>query len=184
MKKNILRLGYCLLLASSLFWSGCFGRKDVSITPEPETDIPGLPPKTQTGAETFGCMINGQPWTLGKTACFSCPRLVLDLSNLRLSPGILFNLRAQDEKFYVSVSAPISVNGLGEYTNGVGFFFSRRNDPSCSVASYEATYEQGKIVITRFDTQARIVSGTFEGAIYKPNCDTVKFTNGRFDVKF
>jgi hypothetical protein len=176
MKKNILRLGYCLLLASSLFWSGCFGRKDVSITPEPETDIPGLPPKTQTGAETFGCMINGQPWTLGPSnPCFLCPRLVLDLG------AGTFNLRANDKDYFMVIGGPIT--GVGTFRQSVGFNFNR-NNASCRFSRANTTYEQGEVVITRFDTQARIVSGTFEGVLYQPGCDTVKLTNGRFDIKF
>ncbi len=26
------------------------------------TDVPGLPPATQIGANTFGFLLNGQPW--------------------------------------------------------------------------------------------------------------------------
>ncbi len=30
------------------------------------TDVPGLPPATQIGANTFGCLVNGQPWQNSK----------------------------------------------------------------------------------------------------------------------
>ena len=50
---------YLLLLATIILCSlQC--RK----TPRPTvTDIPGLPPATQTGANTLGFLLNGQPWT-------------------------------------------------------------------------------------------------------------------------
>lgn len=38
--------------------------------------------------------------------------------------------------------------------------------------------------ITKFDTQNRIIAGTFEYTLYKPGCDTVRITQGRFDVKY
>ncbi|MGI4835349.1 MAG: hypothetical protein ACRYFK_18000 [Janthinobacterium lividum] len=44
-----------LLVAASLSLSGC--RKN---DPDP---LSQLPPATQHGAGTFGCLLNGQPWT-------------------------------------------------------------------------------------------------------------------------
>ncbi len=34
-------------------------------TPDPN-NIPGLPPATQIGANTFGCLVNGEPWQNSK----------------------------------------------------------------------------------------------------------------------
>ena len=45
-----------LLLAALLGLSQCKKKRD----PAPEDQ---LPPATQTGANTFGCLVNGQPWT-------------------------------------------------------------------------------------------------------------------------
>ena len=48
-----------LLLAALLVLSQC-KKKDPGPAPTPESL---LPPATQTGANTFGCLLNGQPWT-------------------------------------------------------------------------------------------------------------------------
>jgi len=38
--------------------------------------------------------------------------------------------------------------------------------------------------ITKFDTRARIISGTFNFKLLQAGCDTLKSTQGRFDAKF
>jgi hypothetical protein len=43
----------------------------------------------------------------------------------------------------------------------------------------------GNLVITKFDTTLRIVSGTFDGLAFPiPGCDTLHVTNGRFDYYY
>ena len=45
-------------------------------------------------------------------------------------------------------------------------------------------YRKGKITITKFDQQLRILSGKFYCTMLKSGCDTLKITDGRFDIKF
>ena len=43
----------------------------------------------------------------------------------------------------------------------------------------------GEVIITRFDTVARVISGTFEARLQEYNGpDSVRITKGRFDLKF
>jgi hypothetical protein len=43
----------------------------------------------------------------------------------------------------------------------------------------------GEVIITRFDTVARVVSGTFEARLHEYNgSDSVRVTKGRFDCSF
>lgn len=43
----------------------------------------------------------------------------------------------------------------------------------------------GNLVITKFDTTRRIVSGIFDGLAFPiPGCDTLHVTNGRFDYYY
>ncbi|MBO0360714.1 hypothetical protein J0X19_22325 [Hymenobacter sp. BT186] len=42
----------------------------------------------------------------------------------------------------------------------------------------------GRLIVTRFDTVARIVAGTFEFTAERANAPTVRISEGRFDLKF
>jgi hypothetical protein len=44
-------------------------------------------------------------------------------------------------------------------------------------------YTHGSLTITKFDLKNEIISGTFEFTLYRQDCDTIKFTQGRFDMK-
>ena len=38
--------------------------------------------------------------------------------------------------------------------------------------------------ITKLDIPNRIISGTFDFRAVRPNCDTLRVSDGRFDIKF
>jgi hypothetical protein len=48
---------------------------------------------------------------------------------------------------------------------------------------YPSTTSIGSITITKLDIQNGIIAGTFAATLYKPGCDTVTITDGRFDMK-
>ena len=50
---------YILLLAITIGFTQCCKEKPNNNN---DNDIPGLPPATQVGANTFGCLVNGVPW--------------------------------------------------------------------------------------------------------------------------
>ncbi|NJO00911.1 MAG: hypothetical protein HC880_03765 [Bacteroidia bacterium] len=55
----------------------------------------------------------------------------------------------------------------------------------CSYASndFDISLAEGELTITRFDLDARIIAGLFEFTLAKPGCDTIRITEGRFDMK-
>ena len=55
----------------------------------------------------------------------------------------------------------------------------------CSLSSRDSatTYRRGTLTITRLDLKAGIISGTFDFTLYKPGCDSVRVTQGRFGKK-
>jgi hypothetical protein len=53
-------------------------------------------------------------------------------------------------------------------------FFSSDTDTNVS----------GAITIVKLDKVNHIISGTFNATLIKPDCDTVKITEGRFDMKY
>ena len=46
-----------------------------------------------------------------------------------------------------------------------------------------SVYRRGILNITRLDLEQAIISGTFEFTLAKPNCDTIRVTEGRFDME-
>lgn len=42
----------------------------------------------------------------------------------------------------------------------------------------------GKLFLTKIDTFQKIISGTFQFSIKTDFCDTLKITDGRFDIKY
>lgn len=148
-----------------------------------------LPPATQIGANTFGCLVNGKAWT---------PRGNNGTSNYSVSydPGLhggLFDLltyRYPDESgFFQRISLDVTSNAqVGSYS----FQNSQRSRavfrdtrPNCywSSADSATTYRRGTLTITRLDLTAGIISGTFDFTLYKLGCDSIRVTNGRFDKK-
>ncbi len=153
------------------------------------TDVPGLPPATQIGANTFGCLVNG---TVFKPTTRNDLSLDLDLG---FNNGIF------------SLAAYMSGNGrrLGAMNVGIkdslrflkppftrNLFPTQIGSISYGDSNYcyssindTAIYRKGWVSVTRLDYTNGIISGLFEGALYNKICgDTIKITNGRFDFKF
>ena len=153
--------------------------------PDPASQLPAA---TQTGANTFGCLLNGQPWTpQGNDGtsnytvdCDHTPTgVVLDIHAYRIYG------KAANE-FQSIVLFANQVNGVGSYSfRSPQYTRASVNDEksNCYWSSRDSatTYRRGTLTITRLDRQAGIVAGTFAFTLYKPGCDSVRVTNGRFD---
>lgn len=151
--------------------------------------IDQLPPITQEGKNTFGCLLNGKAWT---------PKGNNGTSNYRVSydptyAGGSFDLRTyrypdkSDAQLYLNIFA-FNLSSIGVYSfdnkklYGTTYIDGKTN---CRYASRDSlsTYTSGYLNITRLDLQKGIISGTFEFTLAEPGCDTIKVTEGRFDKK-
>ena len=181
MNKMLLLLPLALLL-------GC--KKD---DPDP---VSQLPPATQTGANTFGCLLNGQAWT---------PKGNDGRENYRVSydPGYhggnlairVYRYPDNTPKFQSFLIGGDSINKLESYAlitsktfpspglRNVYFSDGTKPSPCDSYYNNPGTTTKGILTITRLDLQAGIVSGTFAFTLYQPGCDSVRVTQGRFDKK-
>ena len=158
----------CLLLASM----GC------------SDDDSELPAPTQEGLNTFGCLVNGEIWS---------PKGNVGYSNLDISydpnlEGGSFDLATyriinNEDQDYIYMYSP-NVQNVGSYSlsieEGVVTF---DNLPLCNYDRDTSVYRTGILNITRLDLEQAIISGTFEFTLAKPNCDTIRVTKGRFDMK-
>ncbi len=148
--------------------------------------IDQLPPATQTGANTFGCLINGEAF---KPSGSNLGGPILSASY------ILYN-----GKYGLSIGA--SRGGGGDMVV-IAIFATEMPEPlaegTYSLISYGpgnisgayklglddvSTTEEnpGTLVITKLDTGAGIISGTFEFTVTDIHGNTIEITDGRFDM--
>ena len=144
-----------------------------------------LPPATQKGNYTFGCLVNGNLWLQkGNNGTSN-----LDLSYDPEYAGGLFDLLTYRysgaSNTYIRISAD-SLTSVGTYrlnrNDGRAGSFSGYTS-KCQYYYEKEVYRDGYLTITKFDLKNLIISGTFEFTLYTPDCDTIKFTQGRFDMK-
>ncbi len=163
-------------LLSALLLTSC--KKDQHVTAI-KTDP--LPPATTAGLNTLGCYVNGNvfkanlnghPFTFEGT--WSRGRLLLQ--TWTYGPG--------------SSTKPVSSVTITTeecFSEGV---FTKQNkayvayfDSACNYNP--ASVIAGELTITKLDQAKRIISGTFWQTLYLGNgCDTLKITDGRFDLHF
>jgi hypothetical protein len=175
------------------FLSECslFKKKDAT----PTDPIAQLPPITQEGKNTFGCLVNGKPWMPeGKRNTFS-NNYTMDVDpGFRggfINIGVYKYSKDYDEAMALSIdSVPKYKENIYDlkcvnkfpYIDGGGVAFYNYKVGKEYLCEKDAKILYSKILLTRYDLQAGIISGTFEFTLAKPN-DTIKVTNGRFDKK-
>jgi hypothetical protein len=184
-----LRICLCVTLLAFTSCKSC--KKELTT----EDLIAQLPAATQTGANTFGCLIDGVPYVPnGATSCLSgtCPPI---------TGGYLSNNSSNGSRNSVEVVTK-SMSGLGfaiylagvntpdvyplRYNSNNGYalaYVPQKNDtPILTVFTYGST--SGQVNVTKADTVNKIVAGTFEfEATHIQTGKTIKITNGRFDLK-
>jgi len=177
---------YALIICCTLFSNSC--KKD-STTNNNNDNIPGLPPATQTGANTFGCLVNGVPWV---------PQGSNGTNNLSIDydPGFnngIFNISARN---FLSVNGERIVIGLldslnftkppQKYDLSNSSLFRAIFMSNCIIESWKPQVKvfSGSLTINTLNSQLNIIAGTFEFHMTKDFCDTIKITHGRFDFKF
>jgi Family of unknown function (DUF6252) len=169
---------FWLVVWLALMLLACTKKKD----PEPD-----LPPETATGAQTFGCMVNGVPFTPSP--------------NLGLGPN---PLAMPENSGCLTISASKKVEGttklqgvtmfsshitsIGEYSlqnkHGISVRYNDQNNSSMTLYSTDSDVtSDGMLTITKFDIPNRIIAGRFWFTLTKTDGTTIKVTDGRFDCR-
>jgi hypothetical protein len=174
-----------LIIACANIFAAC--KKDKT---EP-TELSKLPSATQTGANTFGCLVNGKAWVAQRNDCsIFCDasfKVLYDGGNggnlgitalfikvpEGINKGILIGFDSTNfkSKFIYNQSTSLSI----------GFTFINNSQYTRSWDSLVTC--TGSINLTNYNLQNGIVSGTFEFTLSKPNAETIIVTDGRFDKK-
>jgi hypothetical protein len=172
------RYTYLLLaiLSIELIATGC---KKQKVEP-----IDQLPPATQEGKNTFGCLVNGEAWT---------PKGNNGTSNLYISydPSsgngdfllATYKILSDTDREYMSIYT-YNIKTQRDFIFNAPFTDLYYSNARCDLDGDKDVYRKGKLTITKFDLPNRIIAGIFEVVLAKPGCDTIKITNGRFDMKF
>lgn len=153
-----------------------------------------LPPATQTGANTFGCLINGQAYVpnprYDNNVVLYEPGASLPIGgNLNIQTS--HNVRQGDNstrQVITLAAGPIRIARTYSLSppniEGDAIFSDRAKAVPCNdYGDPLLVYRRGQVTITRIDEQAHVLSGTFEFVLAQPGCDTIKVTQGRFDYK-
>jgi len=165
------KIFFSLFLLSLLSTTSCNNDDDNG----PTNPIDQLPPETQTGENTFGFLLNGEPINVTNTN---------EQVAIYQGGGLQFGAGG----VYIVVLEPFTTNtnynfmNLGEGNSRARFTLETSDDVFC-LYEYNDTY-QGSVIFTNIDQTNFIVSGTFEFSTINDDCENINITNGRFDLQY
>jgi len=160
-------------------------------------EIDALPPVTQNGANTFGCLINGSAWvSTGKSFSFGKKLKPIEggyednynpilRNNVRLwctrDDGTTMILYINNVKrpgtYPLSFNTDPWPSAVVPYS--YGSFGDKKNFYITNI------YHKGTVIITKADSLNNAVAGTFEFEGYNYDTkQTISITNGRFDFLY
>ena len=181
--KQVLLAFITLITICTFSCSSC--KKEIVI------DNGGLPPTTQTGANTLGFTLNGQPWTpKGQVGVSANLTVNVDFGynkGIFVINAYRFNQTGEKEVFSVGVrdslnffQIPITIPLSRTSLYGITY----RNN-TCDYFNQDSNVlSSGSLIITKLDKTSQIIAGTFSAVLSKMGCDTIKIIDGRFDMKY
>ena len=142
---------------------------------EPKTELEKLPPITQEGKNTFGCLVNGKAWVT-KTS--------IDAAAVYQQGILQVDAMVQSKSFFQSQFFLIRYPKEGSFmlndTVNSRIFMIDSNT-RCEYITDDLN-GSGTLSISKFDLQKKVVSGVFEFSVRQSTCEELIVTNGRFDL--
>ncbi|WP_299551899.1 hypothetical protein [Seonamhaeicola sp.] len=174
MKKTMHLLVILLVLS-------CCNKKDDDT---PVNPIDQLPPATQTGENTFGCLLDGEAFLPGPGP------LTLDCVYQFVSGDYYFALKADKEINLNLVGVGLGTQKL-QIEEGKTYELEELHDGNAVgryafeiFTNYTSTSHSGEMSITKLDMEKNIVSGTFWYDIEDQDGNVHQIREGRFDMTF
>lgn len=158
------------------------------------SELDKLPPATQTGAKTFGCLVNGKAWIPGIDD-WSSPGPLKFYYYTDSGGQFSISARYQNSSKNIDETISLGIDSIHTnneykqediYANTIRFLvLNTKNEVTCRyISSMDIDVNAtGFVKITRIDIAAGIISGTFEVTFRKGGCQLIEITNGRFDAK-
>ena len=183
-----------LLLLLTTFTLSCCHKNDDD---QPISEIEKLPPATQTGANTAGCLVNGVAFlpkgyfTTGNLVCnyIDGKDFALDISE-RIMQGANDNIRSivvisenQNLHDNVGVTYQLKENANNSNSKFGAYIINADAPPSPNYYSTNSTVI-GELKITYHNYRNEIISGTFWFDSVNSNGQKVEVRNGRFDIHY
>ena len=142
--------------------------------------IDQLPPLTMEGKNTFGCLVNGKAFV---------PRLSTSTVGIYQGGSLQVGGNIEDAERDQNISIILEDIPIAEATYQLTKDFSRSAEFSETAISPWCLYEyddlvEGVVNIVFFRQDPDIVAGTFEFVTVNDDCDTIRITDGRFDIDF
>src|ERR1035437_6035853 len=168
----------------------CFCFAQCKKQPIAKTELEKLPPATQTGANTLGCILNGAAYTPGGPGIGVVLKVQYDPTFQGGKLGITSKRIFDDGKSILISIGGDSINTVGlyplSYPSKFKVFYSdnRTNCEFTTIDPPPPSFISGSLNVTKFDNTDRIISGLFEFKVLPFVCDTVTVTNGRFDIRY
>ena len=176
-----------LLLAASFILLSSSCKKNKSDNP-----IDQLPPETQTGANTFGCLVDGKVF-LPKGDPFGGPIIKAQYQFVNGKQGFGISGRRSDGEtgqlvgiIGDSVRVEIGTFNLTSLSAGKfrgGYTYSDLTNP-IGISYYTNEIQTGQLTIKKFDIINQIVSGTFWFDAKNSSGQIVQVREGRFDLPY
>ncbi len=156
------------------------------------TDKNGLPAATQTGAHTLGFLLNGEPWVPAGNN--GSPRLTDDYDPL-YNKGVMsitaYRIFSETDQEFFNFGVTDSMNFVKtpkiytlSHSSLFNVYYSSVIKKVELYSTDDTTYCSGSMTLTKFDLTNHIISGTFTITMASPHTDTIRITDGRFDVLF
>jgi hypothetical protein len=154
-------------------------------------DDPQLPPETTTGANTFGCKVNGKVFVPRDGN--GRPGLFCQYVYLGNGPGggwslniPAYNYSTERGVSIVTDSLFLEENKVYEFktTKGNAKAFYRVNINRGVDVFPKIDNESGQLFVTKHDLTNRILSGTFSFIGTNGTGEQVNITEGRFDIRY
>lgn len=151
----------------AILFSSCRQNKtvDTTILPEP----------TQTGAGTFGCLVDGYIYVGGRYEDIihgTGKSIIFKYDTAAKAMNVVVKVKNEDKSYIKFTIDGLDRNANSQTCNFINSRFGQYSDDNKGDSKLDSI---GVVNITRLDYYRRIISGTFYGTIIK---------EGRFDVIF
>jgi len=164
-------------------------KKTVTSPPIPVAEQ--LPQATQEGKNTCGFLVNGKVWLPKGRRGDGSPNLKWWYDPAYRNGTFNINGFRYDDKegtMFTGFSIGVSnVSGIGiyrlNYNDIAKAIFSDYNRNCVYYTEDTIPAHNSFLNITKFDLQTGIIAGMFQFTLAKVGCDTIRITEGRFDIK-
>lgn len=180
-------------MKKQLFWTFTIAIALIACKKENRKEV--LPPETQTGANTFGCLVDGEVFTPGGAqlsgGSLNCyyqkvnnkyqfnlvGKNYIDKKNRKSVALLIYGVKIKENAKYILFKEFKDSIGYGSYTY--------MSDIPFDIQEYETdSINQGELYIKYFDSVNQIVSGTFWFNAAHESGKIVRVSNGRFDMTY